>query len=76
MWSVIPNRGEMLTAKPLHRRGPPGPPNITKTFDTLRRKLREIRNPRDKLVAIDYWIGWLFEARAEIQYREVDREKH
>lgn len=53
----------------------PGPPNIRKTFDVLRRKLREIRNPRDKLVTIDYWIGWLFEARAEIQYREVDREK-
>ena len=49
----------------------PGPWHITRAFKALEKKLGEIKDPRLKLGTIDTWIGWLFELRAEIEFREV-----
>ena len=52
--------------------GPTGPPKITKTFELLEDKLREIRQAgysvEVQLGVTDYWIGRLFELRARLQF--------
>jgi hypothetical protein len=51
------------------------PPNITRTFLVLKRKLTGIRDPRLKLAVIDFWIGRLFDLRARIQFAEAYRRR-
>lgn len=44
------------------------PRNITKTFAVLPQKLREVP-AEQRLAVIDFWIGQLFDLRAEIAGR-------
>jgi hypothetical protein len=54
---------------------PLGPPNITKTFLGLKRKLQGVKEPELKLAVIDYWIGRLFDLRAQVEFGEAYQKR-
>lgn len=53
---------------------PTPPPNIQRTIEQLLQKLGEIE-PQAKLAVIDYWIGVLFDTRAEVQFDQIYSKK-
>ncbi len=54
---------------------PRGWPTPKSAFDVLEKKLEEFPSPREKLAVIDYWMGLLFDKRAEIQSAKYRRAK-
>jgi hypothetical protein len=66
-WVDARPRGIHLPPKPPPP-GPTPPPSILDAITRLVDKLREIKEPAKKLAVIDYWVGVLFDTRAEVQF--------
>jgi hypothetical protein len=71
-WPVAGPRGSRLPPRPPP--APTPPPNIQHTIERTLEKLKEIE-PRARLAVLDYWIGVLFDARAEVQFEQLYAKK-